>query len=139
MVFYPKVKKDIATSTFGKSTRSCQGSYFEKWPWLTHVVAQDVVFFHLCVKTLKAKKMTCKQGIIRLLCKLGFPTPQFLLKTRVVGKPVSLLFILDPTAMWGNCFLPRKKENRRCLLKILARLKESARLRAMKIPILFCC
>ena len=58
--------------TFGKSTRSCHGSYFEKWPWLTYVIAQDVVFCHLCVKTLKAKKMTCKQGNNSFFTQTGF-------------------------------------------------------------------
>ena len=125
--------------TFGKSTRSCHRSYFEKWPWLTYVVAQDVVFCHLCVKTLKAKKMTCKQGDNSSFTQTGFSywkdaTISFKKhessashKEAVTVTSVYPRSYRDVGELLSSTHFQEKKENRRCLLKILARLKFLAR------------
>ena len=35
---------------------------FITWSWLTYAVGKDIVFCHLCVKSLQAKKMTAKRA-----------------------------------------------------------------------------
>ena len=63
--FHPSKSFDFPSREFGKKnvkTRSCQASYFSSWPWLTYNVENDVVFCHLCVKSLEAKKMTMKRA-----------------------------------------------------------------------------
>ena len=53
--FHPDKSFDFPSREFGKKnvkTRSCQASYFSSWPWLTYDLEKDVIFCHLCVKSL---------------------------------------------------------------------------------------
>ena len=53
--FHPDKSLDFPSREFGKKnikTRFCQASYFSFWPWLTYDLEKDVIFCHLCVKSL---------------------------------------------------------------------------------------
>ena len=63
--FHPDSSFRFPKRTYGKTTpkmRACQAEYFKTWPWLTYDVEKDVLFCHLCVKSLRAKKMAAKRA-----------------------------------------------------------------------------
>ena len=63
--FHPDSSFCFPKRSFGKSNvkmRSCKAEYFNNWPWLTYDMEKDVVFCHLCIQSLKSKKMTIKRA-----------------------------------------------------------------------------
>ena len=118
--------------------RSCKAEYFCTWPWLTYDVQKDVVFCHLCIKSVQGKKMAIKRS-----------DPSFLQRGFSYWKDATIAFknhessachkeavevsIVLPSAcpdvgeMLSSQHSQQKKENRECLLKILANLKFLAR------------
>ena len=62
--------------SFGKSAnvkmRSCKAEYFHTWPLLTYDVEKDVVFCHLCIKSVQGKKLAIKRSDPSFL-QWGFP------------------------------------------------------------------
>ena len=118
--------------------RSCRADYFSTWPWLTYDVEKDVVFCHLCIKSLQGKKMIAKRA-----------DPSFMQRGFSYWKDATIAFKKHESsdchkeAVIVSIDLPRtcpdvgemlssqhsqlKKENRECLLKILSNLKFLAR------------
>ena len=139
--FHPDSSFVFPKGAFGKSnpkTRACQAQYFTTWPWLTYDVEKDVVFCHLCVKSMQAKKMTAKRA-----------DPSFTQRGFAYWKDATIAFKKHASsdchkeAVEVSIVLPRscpdvgemlssqhsqqKKVNRECLLKIIANLKFLAR------------
>ena len=139
--FHPDSSFVFPKRAFGKSNpkmRACQAQYFTTWPWLTYDVEKDVVFCHLCVKSLQAKKMTAKRA-----------DPSFTQRGFAYWKDATIAFKKHASsdchkeAVEVSIVLPRscpdvgemlssqhsqqKKVNRECLLKIIANLKFLAR------------
>ena len=139
--FHPDSSFRFPKRAFGKANpkmRACQAQYFKTWPWLTYDVEKDVVFCHLCMKSLQAKKMTAKRA-----------DPSFTQKGFAYWKDATIAFKKHASsdchkeAVEVSIVLPRscpdvgemlsshhsqqKKDNRECLLKILSNLKFLAR------------
>lgn len=139
--FHPDSSFCFPKRSFGKSNvkmRSCKAEYFRTWPWLTYDVEKDVVFCHLCIKSVQGKKMAIKRS-----------DPSFLQKGFSYWKDATIAFknhessachkeavevsIVLPSAcpdvgeMLSSQHSQQKKQNRECLLKILANLKFLAR------------
>ncbi|KAI6656188.1 hypothetical protein LOD99_1521 [Oopsacas minuta] len=113
--------------------RSCQSDYFEIWPWLTYDIEKDVVFCHLCVKSLQKKKMTAKKADPSFTQKgfsywkdatIAFKSTRHRIVTRKLLRCQLLYLVL--ALMLRKCFHLRivsKEDNRECLLKIISNLK----------------
>ena len=42
---------------FGKAKRSCQASWFKRWPWLHYLEDQDAILCFTCAKASSEKKL----------------------------------------------------------------------------------
>ena len=139
--FHPESTFTFPKRSFGSSKvklRSCKAEYFSTWPWLTYDVQNDVVFCHLCMKSLQGKKMTAKRA-----------DPSFVKRGFSYWKDATIAFkkhessdchkealhvsIVLPEAcpdvgeMLSSQHAQQKKQNRDCLLKIVSNLKFLAR------------
>ena len=104
------------------------------WPWLTYDIKQDVVFCHVCVKSLDTKKMTAKRADPAFVQK-GFSywkdaTTSFKKhESSECHKEAVHVSVILPRAcgdvgeMLSSQHAQQKEENSRCLLKIISNVK----------------
>ena len=127
--------------TFGKKnpvSRSFQPQWFTKWSWLHYIEAQDSVLCYICVNASLENKMSSAYVESAFLSK-GFTswkdaTKSFSNHEQCIShKEAVLRFVKLPKEtkdigdMLSQAHADDKKDNRQCLLKILANIRFLAR------------
>ena len=132
--FHPNSSFNFPKKMFGKKQRSCHSTYFKTWPWLTYDIKKDVVFCHVCVKSLETKKMAAKRADPAFVQK-GFSywkdaTTSFKKhESSECHKEAVHVSVILPRAcadvgeMLSSQHAQQKEENSRCLLKIISNVK----------------
>ena len=62
--YHPSCDFQFPSKKIGEKGRSCQYSWFKKWPWLHYDLNKDAVFCHPCNKAYNLKSILEKQGIL---------------------------------------------------------------------------
>ena len=133
--FHPDSSFCFPKRSFGKSAnvkmRSCKAEYFRTWPWLTYDIEKDVVF---CQGKKKAIKRSDPSFLQRGFSYWKDATIAFKKhESSACHKEAVEVSIVLPSAcpdvgeMLSSQHFQQKKQNRECLLKILANLKFLAR------------
>ena len=114
--------------------RSCQASWFSKWPWLHYQQSSDAVFCHVCVNALRSKRMDMRRGDPSFSYK-GFSnwkdgTIAFKKhESSVSHKEAMQVMVTIPSScpdvgeMLSKQHAKEKWDNRQCFLKILSNVR----------------